>query len=109
MLAELLGNELKRLATPGGKLLLAVSGGPDSMALFRLLPDTNLTIAVATIDHGLREEAEADVDFVRAACAEAGVPFHSARFNTAAISRERGWNVAETARTILYPHLTSMA
>lgn len=109
MLAELLGKELERLATPGGKLLLAVSGGPDSMALFRLLLDTDWTFAVATIDHGLREEAEAEVEFVRAACAEVGVRFHSARFNTAAIARERGWNVAETARTLRYQHLASIA
>jgi tRNA(Ile)-lysidine synthase len=59
----------------GGRLLLAVSGGPDSLALLLLahavMPDG---IAAATVDHGLRPEAAAEADFVATICAKLGVP-----------------------------------
>lgn len=61
---------------PGdGRLALAVSGGPDSLALLRLaqaaLPDR---IAAATVDHGLRAESAAEAAHVGAVCARLGVP-----------------------------------
>ncbi len=39
------------------KVLLGLSGGPDSMALFSLLLDTGVNIDVAHVDHGLRSES----------------------------------------------------
>lgn len=63
-----------------GPLGLAVSGGPDSLALLLLaaavMPDE---IAVMSIDHGLRPEAAAEVELVEAVCATLGVPFASAK------------------------------
>ncbi|MGL5736886.1 MAG: ATP-binding protein, partial [Beijerinckiaceae bacterium] len=49
-------------------LLLAVSGGPDSMALMGLAAawakTSGARISVATLDHGLRPEASAEADMV---------------------------------------------
>ena len=57
------------------RLLLAVSGGPDSVALMLLanaaMPDR---IAAATVDHGLRPEAAAEADYVATLCAERAIP-----------------------------------
>lgn len=57
------------------RLGVAVSGGPDSLALLLLahaaLPGR---IAAATVDHGLRPEAAAEAAFVAAICADLGVP-----------------------------------
>lgn len=57
-----------------GKLGLAVSGGPDSLALLLLAaavrPDR---IEAATVDHGLRPEAAAEAANVAALCASMGV------------------------------------
>jgi tRNA(Ile)-lysidine synthase len=54
---------------------LAVSGGPDSMALM-LLAHTAFpkAIRVATVDHGLRPEAANEADYVARLCAERGIP-----------------------------------
>ncbi|MEF3368072.1 tRNA lysidine(34) synthetase TilS [Methylocystis sp. 9N] len=52
------------LLTPYPSLLLAVSGGPDSIALMTLCAQWRLRdahdIAVATVDHGLRQESRAE-------------------------------------------------
>ena len=51
-----------------GHVLAAVSGGPDSMALMGLLARwgalRDVTISVATVDHGFRPEARAEAEFV---------------------------------------------
>ncbi|MDE1467124.1 tRNA lysidine(34) synthetase TilS [Aurantiacibacter sp. D1-12] len=66
---------LDRLNPDGGKLGLAVSGGPDSMAMLLLAQETIPgQFEVATVDHGLRPEAKDECALVVAACEERGVP-----------------------------------
>ena len=59
----------------GQKLGLAVSGGPDSLALlllaFQACPDR---IAAATVDHGLRPASRTEAEFVASICRERGIP-----------------------------------
>ncbi len=57
-------------------LLLGLSGGPDSRALFHLLKD-RVALHVAHIDHGWREESAAEAEELRSTCT--GVPFHLTR------------------------------
>jgi tRNA(Ile)-lysidine synthase len=66
---------LERLWPQGGKLGLAVSGGPDSMAML-LLAHTAIPgeFEVATVDHGLRPEAKDECALVLAACEARGIP-----------------------------------
>lgn len=54
---------------------MAVSGGPDSLALL-LLAQAAMPgrVAAATVDHGLRPESRAEAEFVAGICAELGVP-----------------------------------
>ena len=60
---------LYRIFEPGDKVLVAVSGGPDSVALLSLLrdlmPRLPLRLTVAHFDHGWRLGSEADASFVR--------------------------------------------
>jgi tRNA(Ile)-lysidine synthase len=60
-----------------GRIALAVSGGPDSLALLllahRAFPGR---IAAATVDHGLRAESRAEAEAVARLCAGIGVPHH---------------------------------
>lgn len=56
-------------------ILLAVSGGPDSLALLilahALMPKR---IMAATVDHALRPESAAEAEYVAGLCAAAGIP-----------------------------------
>jgi tRNA(Ile)-lysidine synthase len=66
----------------GGRVVVAVSGGADSVALLRLLRELEtageLTVAgVAHLNHGLRETAHRDEQFTRALAADLDVPFRS--------------------------------
>ena len=70
------------LLPPGGRVVVALSGGPDSVALLRLLrelePSGALIVAAAVhLNHGLRETAHRDEQFSRALAADLGVPFRS--------------------------------
>ncbi len=61
------------------RLLIAVSGGPDSIALLGLLSEWAAApgrpaLAAATVDHGLRAEAAAEARDVAALCQQLGVP-----------------------------------
>ena len=61
-------------------LLIAVSGGSDSLALLHAMADiqsdTSLKIQAATIDHSLRTEARAEAEFVHVISDRLNVPHH---------------------------------
>jgi tRNA(Ile)-lysidine synthase len=56
-----------------GRLGLAVSGGPDSLALLLLVQAAGLDCAAATVDHGIRREGRQEANFVARLCATIGV------------------------------------
>ncbi|HEX4578607.1 MAG TPA: tRNA lysidine(34) synthetase TilS [Candidatus Dormibacteraeota bacterium] len=64
---------------PGETVVVACSGGPDSMAMLdalaRLAPPRGLNLHVAHVDHGLREGSAAEAEPVRAAALARGLPF----------------------------------
>jgi hypothetical protein len=67
----------------GEKVLIAVSGGPDSVALLHILkslaPVLNLCLGVAHLNHGLRpQQAENDQRFVVQLASAMGVSAHTA-------------------------------
>lgn len=87
-----------------GPLGLAVSGGPDSLALLLLgaaaFPGS---IAVASIDHGLRAEAAEEVALVERVCRELVVPFTSIKVSVGA------GNLQARAREARYAALVQWA
>ena len=82
----------------GDLVLVACSGGPDSMALLGVLaevgPSIGVRLAVVTIDHGLRD-AGAEQDLVHARATELGLPFRLERVD---VEREDG-SLMQGART----------
>ena len=67
----------------GETVLVAVSGGADSVALLHLLhalaPSWRLTLHVVHVDHGLRPDSAADAAFVRELGARLGLPVEVGR------------------------------
>ena len=92
------------LATGRG-LLLAVSGGPDSLALLLLIDrwrvGRSVPIAVATVDHGLRAEAAAEASAVAALCTARGLPHHRLVWNATPPHLVRSQERARDARYAL--------
>lgn len=56
--------------------LLALSGGPDSMALFHLLLEENREFRVAHIDHNWRKESQHEREHLAQLCQKNQIPFH---------------------------------
>lgn len=87
-----------------GRVGLAVSGGPDSMALL-LLAHAHLgdRVEVATVDHGLRPEAAEECALVARVCAERGIRCQILPVNV------EGGNVQDRARAARYAALGQWA
>lgn len=67
--------DLDALIEPGAKLGLAVSGGPDSLAMLLLAAAARPgEVEAATVDHGLRPESRAEAEMVATLCETLGVP-----------------------------------
>ncbi len=98
----------------GGPLLVAVSGGADSLCLLHLLhrasPELGLRLHVATLDHGLRGEASrADAAFVTQTARAWGLPVTGERVDAAALARRHGLGIEEAARRARYSFLARTA
>jgi len=78
---------------PGAGLLVACSGGPDSVALLDLLhllaPKLQLILSVASLNHGLRPEAGQEVALVEGLARERGLAFSTATARPADFPRGR--------------------
>jgi tRNA(Ile)-lysidine synthase len=77
MVAELLGR--CTFPPPGGPLVCAVSGGPDSLALLALATAAGCRVTAVHVDHGLRPGSAAESDVVAAAAARFGAGFRAER------------------------------
>lgn len=110
--ARVLGTVRRHGLLHGGEtVLVAVSGGADSVALLDVLGDLRqalgLTLQCAHVHHGLRAEADADADFVRRLCERLAVPFHLERVT---VRREPPWEGLEAeARRTRYAALEARA
>jgi len=99
---------------PGDVVLAGVSGGPDSVALLRILKDLSqplsLKIGVAHLNHCLRgKESDRDEDFVRDLAAFHGLPLHVQQTDVAARARENKKSIEEAARDVRYAFYRDIA
>jgi tRNA(Ile)-lysidine synthase len=68
---------VERLGAGNGRLLIAVSGGPDSLAMLLLAHEAIPgRIVAATVDHGLRAESAGEAAFVAGLCADRSIAHH---------------------------------
>ena len=85
------------------KLLLAVSGGVDSVVLCALCKQAGYNFSIAHCNFKLRGEAsDRDEQFVQGLAEKYGVSFYSTSFNTAVIAAETKKSIEETARNLRY-------
>lgn len=94
----------------GRHLLIALSGGADSVALAVLLKDAAedcaLTLSAAHLNHGIRgADADADEFFCRALCERLGIPLISKRIDVPALARQCGEGLETAAREVRHAFL----
>lgn len=127
VLLEKLAAEIKQHRLTGRRLLLAVSGGADSVALLRGClalrspavpkkpgfcdrPEQTLDLHVAHLNHQLRGDASrADAEWVRATCEVLSVPVTIGEIDVAAEARQTGIGIEEAARAARYRFLKETA
>jgi len=103
------------LFTPNDRVLVAVSGGPDSLSLLHILWSERearglAAVEAAHLDHGLRgEESAAEAAWVATWCGERGIPCHLGLADVAALAAERKISKQEAARAARYGFLEGIA
>ena len=93
-----------------GRILVALSGGGDSVCLLSVLKELGADICAFHLNHGIRgEEADRDQAFCRDLCNELGITFYTKNADIPAISKECGKGIEETARAVRYQLLNEIA
>ncbi|HLF62938.1 MAG TPA: tRNA lysidine(34) synthetase TilS [Saprospiraceae bacterium] len=84
-------------------ILLAVSGGKDSMCMLALLVTTRARVSVAHVNYGLRgADSDADTGMVREACNELGVVLHEKRFDLTLRTQTNDESLQQLGRRLRY-------
>lgn len=91
------------LCQPGDRILLAVSGGKDSVMMARLFADLDYTLGIAHCNFGLRgDESDADEQLVYELSKALDVPFYVTRFDTRSYAQQMGISTQMAARELRY-------
>lgn len=110
MLEEKILNTIQKynLIENGDRIVLGVSGGPDSLTMLNILNKFKNTkkikfdIVVAHINHGIRENAKIDEKFVQDFCIKIDVPCFILHENIKILAQKSGRGLEETGRKVRY-------
>ena len=92
-----------RLFSKENRVLLAVSGGIDSMIMTHLFIEAGFKIGIAHCNFCLRyEESDKDEKLVKDCAAENNIPFYSVKFDTKAFAKKNRLSVQMAARELRY-------
>ncbi len=99
---------------PGERIVIGVSGGPDSMALLQILfmlsDEYRLELIAAHINHGLRgADSDEEENFVGLFSKSLGIAFESKLLDIRTLSRECGKSLEEIGRDERYKFLSLVA
>jgi tRNA(Ile)-lysidine synthase len=100
-----------RLINPGERVLVAVSGGIDSIVLLHILGclDYNLERIVIYVHHGLRPEADEEALWLQKIANDMEIPCLIRHIDTKSVAAERGESIQMAARAERYRVLTEAA
>lgn len=98
------------LIESGDKLVLGVSGGPDSISMLNVLReiaedetiDLKFQIVVSHINHNIRKEAKEDEEFVKKYCDENNIKFFSKSIDVEKIANNSKIGIEEAGRKVRY-------
>ncbi|MBO5477048.1 MAG: tRNA lysidine(34) synthetase TilS [Clostridia bacterium] len=94
------------LINKNDKVIVAVSGGPDSMclvdSLYKLKEELEFEIIVAHVNHGIREESEQEKVYVETYCKERNIPFNYLKVDIPALSKEQKISEETCGRNVRY-------
>ncbi len=103
----------RRMLLGGERVLVAVSGGLDSLSILDILhtlgSDLRLELAVFHFNHRLRPDAGEDAAFVEQVAAHYGAPFFGRSADVAKLTRQGGLSPEEGARKARYEALEEAA
>ena len=103
----------QKLLRPGDRAAVAISGGADSVALFRLLlqvrDELGLVLSLVHVNHKIRgAEAEADQQFVAELASREGLPLHALAADAPAYAAEHRLSLEAAARAIRYDYFRQL-
>lgn len=88
------------------RIVVGVSGGPDSICLLHVLNSLkqklNIEIFVAHINHMIRKEADFETEYVKDFCKKLGIVFFVKKIDVEKVAKEQKKGTEETGRNIRY-------
>jgi tRNA(Ile)-lysidine synthase len=104
---------VRQAGLEGTSVVVAVSGGPDSLALLHMLAELksllNLDLHVAHLDHGLRAASHVEAAYVAEQANTLGLPCTVERVDVAAYRRRNHLTMEQAARQVRYDFLARIA
>jgi tRNA(Ile)-lysidine synthase len=101
--------EEKQLFKPADRILLAVSGGIDSMVLLHLFQNSGFNFGVVHCNFQLRgEDSDRDEELVRQHVLINGIPSFFKKFNTRETARINGISIEMAARQLRYDYFETV-
>ncbi len=97
-----------KLIEKGDRIVIGVSGGPDSLCLLNLLNSLKdkyeLELIVVHINHSLRAEADFEENYVREVSKRLGLKFYSKKVDINELSKIKKCSTEEIARNVRYDY-----
>jgi tRNA(Ile)-lysidine synthase len=98
--------EQHQLMPSGASVLVAVSGGPDSVALLHRLRQLNAPIEAAHLNHQFRgDESDGDADFVATLCESLGIHLTTTAIDVPSLTKAMSVSAQQAARVARYDFL----